>query len=162
MKLVGIVCIDATKEEVWRVLADVAAVDQWVGVIESAYCESEQTTGVGTKRVCHLSGGVTVIEEWTMWDEGNSFTYRAIKRPFMIKTAYNTWSVESVNGQTLLKTESEVVLKGGIFGKLLEPLMRMLTTRMGDESLVAFKYLVENGEPYQGPIADLPNIPVTC
>ncbi len=80
----------------------------------------------------------------------------------MIKSAKNKWSVKSVNGKTLLTTESEVKLKGGIFGKLLEPLMFFLTKKMGINSLAAFKYLVEVGRSYEGKFSNLPKAPIVC
>ena len=58
--------------------------------------------------------------------------------------------LKAKNGKTLLTTESEVVLKGGIFGKILEPLMLLISKKMGSDALSAFKYLVENGQPYEG------------
>ncbi len=70
MKLKGTVCIEAPVEKVWEVLADVANVQDWVGVINRSYCEGEQTQGIGTVRVCHLTTGTTIKEEWIAWEEG--------------------------------------------------------------------------------------------
>ena len=102
-----------------------------------------------------------VKEEWTHWDEGNSFTYLASGAPLM-KFAKNRWSLQSVNGKTLLTTESEVELKGGLFGTLLQPLVRIMTNRMGSDALAAFKYLVENGQPYEGKHSSLPRVSPIC
>ncbi len=66
------------------------------------------------------------------------------------------------NGQTLLTSQAEIVLKGGIFGKLLEPLMYQMSKRMGANALAAFKYLVENGKPYKGKHSSLPRVPIAC
>jgi hypothetical protein len=33
---------------------------------------------------------------------------------------------------------------------------------MGADALAAFKYLVENGKPYEGKHSSLPRVPVTC
>lgn len=161
MKLKGTVCIEAPAEQVWAVLADVANVQDWVGPINQSYCEGEQTQGVGTVRVCHLAGGTTIKEEWIEWEEGDFFTYQAENAP-MMKSAQNRWSVQARGEKTLLTTESEVILKGGIFGRLLEPLMRLMTSRMGNSSLAGFKYLVENGKRYEGKLSNLPQIPTNC
>jgi len=55
-----------------------------------------------------------------------------------------------------------VELKGGPFGRLLEPIMALAFRRMGSNSLAAFKYLVENGRPYAGKHSDLPRAAATC
>jgi len=62
----------------------------------------------------------------------------------------------------LLTTESEVLLKGGILGKLLEPVMLILSKKMGSDSLSAFKYLVEQGKPYDGKHSSLPRVTSFC
>ena len=161
MKMTRTACIEAPRERVWEVLSDVAGIDLWVHLIESASCEGDQTKGVGTKRICNMKGGMTVTEEWTQWEEGNSFTYKASGAPLM-KSAKNRWSLQSVNGKTLLTTESEVELKGGIFGKLLLPLIGMITKRVGSDAMAAFKYLVENGRPFEGKHSSLPRVSPIC
>ncbi|NOX91377.1 MAG: SRPBCC family protein [Gammaproteobacteria bacterium] len=161
MKMKMSACIEAPKEKVWQILSDVSNVDLWVDPIISAHCETDKKRGVGMIRVCQLKGNMTVREKWVKWDEGNSYTYQAFGAP-LIKSARNTWSIESVNGKTLLVTESEVVLKAGIFGRLLEPLIYLVTKKMGADSLAAFKYLVEVGRPYEGKFSGLPRVPVVC
>ncbi|MEP2426106.1 MAG: hypothetical protein ABJH99_08825, partial [Tateyamaria sp.] len=42
-----------------------------------------------------------------------------------------------------MTTQADVVLKGGRLGRLLEPLLRLASRKMGSQSLAAFKYLVE-------------------
>ncbi len=161
MKLKISACIDAPKEKVWQALANVSNVDLWVETIQSARCQGTQTRGIGTVRICRLKGNLTIRETWTKWDEGNSFTYQAADLP-LVKLATNTWSVETVNGKTLLTSKSELKLKGGIFGKLLEPLMFVVSKRLGANSLAALKHLVETGHPYEGKISHLPRPPLTC
>lgn len=159
LKIAG--CIEAPKEKVWKVLSDVSNIDLWVEPIESAYCESSESRGVGTIRVCNLKGNMKVREKWIKWDEGNSFTYEA-DETFLFESAKNTWSVESIDGKTLLTTESEVKLKGGIMGRLFEPLMYLASKKMGANSLAALKYLVEAGRPYKGKASRLPRASVLC
>ena len=79
-----------------------------------------------------------------------------------IRDSKNTWSVKPDNGETLLTTESGVVLKGGIFGKMLEPLMLLISSRIGSNALYAFKYLVENGKPFEGKHSSLPRVTAFC
>jgi len=161
MKLLMTACIEAPKEDVWNILSDVSNVDLWVEPIVSASCEGDIERGVGAVRICKLKGNMIVKERWISWDEGYSFSYQA-DETFLFKSAKNRWTVKPENGKTLVTTESEVVLKGGIFGKILEPLMYILSRKMGAESLAALKYFVENGTPYEGRFSKLPRVPVVC
>jgi len=154
-------CIEAPKEKVWKVLADIENVHLWIAPIISATCEKGKTSGIGTIRTCNLKGNISIREEWVDWVEGHSYTYKAFGAP-LIKSAHNTWSVKSENRKTLLTTESTVELKGGVSGKLLEPLMRIVSKKMGSDSLAAIKYLIEQGKPPEKKHSKLPRAPVSC
>ena len=161
IKLLLSACIEAEKDNVWKILSQVEQINLWVEPIISAYCEGDLIKGVDTVRVCTLKRNITIKEKWVNWDEGHSFTYIGYNIP-MVKRAINTWSVESIKGKTLVTTKSETELKGGVAGKLLEPLMRLMSKKMGNESLAALKYLVENKKPYDGKLSMLPDLPVAC
>lgn len=57
-----------------------------------------------------------------------------------------------------MTTSAEVELKGGVFGLVLVPLVKLMSARLGAQSLASLKYLVENGQPYVGaePLARAP------
>jgi hypothetical protein len=54
------------------------------------------------------------------------------------------------------------VLKGGLVGRLLEPLVAYQLNRVGPRTLAAFKYLVEHGEPPRVKHAHLPRVAASC
>jgi hypothetical protein len=95
------------------------------------------------------------------WDEGRSFQYRGEGAP-MLKHATNVWTVEQHGDQTLVISEAEVVLKGGLLGVLLHPLMRLAFTRLGARSMASLKYYVEHGQPFSGPSRELAPAPAVC
>jgi carbon monoxide dehydrogenase subunit G len=152
-------CIDAPVEAVWAVLSDLDAIHVWVDSIRHSSCP-EQDRGVGAVRLCELKQG-TIRETILEWDEGRSFTYRGEGAP-MMKHATNRWSVEPHGTQTLVTTTAEVVLKGGVFGVLLQPLVKLMAQRMGARSLASLKYLVEHGHAYRGARRGLAPAPVGC
>jgi len=154
-------CIEAKKGQVWKVLSDIANVNLWVDPIVSACFEGNMKRGIGTVRICKLKGNMTVKEKWVEWDEGSSFTYHADEMS-IIKSAKNKWTVKSEKGKTLIITESVVILKGGILGKLLEPLMYLVSKKMGADSLAALKYLVETGKPFEKNFSKLPRVSSVC
>jgi len=154
-------CIEASTDQVWNVLSDISNVNLWVDPIISATCESDIKRGVGAIRVCELKGNMTIKEKWVKWDEGNSFTYQADETSFF-KSATNKWTLKLDKGKTLITTESDVVLKGGVFGKILEPPMYLVSKKMGADSLAALKYLVETGKPFNKKFSKLPRVAISC
>lgn len=152
-------CIDAPVERVWAVLSDLAAIQQWVGPIQHAYCPAQER-GVGALRVCELKQArieETIIE----WEEGRSFTYRGVGAP-MVASATNRWMVQAHGEQTLVTSVSEATLKGGICGRALELLAKPMFMRLGAQSLASLKYYVEHGEPFAGRSRDLMPAPTAC
>lgn len=111
-------------------------------------------------RVCELKQ-VTIQETIIEWDEGRSFTYRGDGLP-LTRSATNSWTLESHGEQTLVSSSAALELKGGIFGRLLAPLMKPMFTRMGAQTLAALKYFCEQGHPYRGRVRDLPFGPTFC
>jgi carbon monoxide dehydrogenase subunit G len=153
------VCVDASLEATWRVLSDLERIPLWVPAIRRAYCPAA-SRGEGAVRVCEL-GRVTIRETFVAWNEDASFTYRGEGAPGMHR-AVNTWSVERNAGRCLVTTQAEAELKGGVLGRLFEPLVTLAFRRMAAHSLAALQYLVEHGMPYQGDIRKLGPIPVSC
>jgi len=64
--------------------------------------------------------------------------------------------------RTLLTSEAALTIKGGVFGRMLEPILRPLMRRMAPNVLAGFKYLVEHVHPYGGKASELPRVPATC
>jgi hypothetical protein len=161
IKLKISVCIEAPIEKAWAALADISNVDRWTESILSASCNSTNNSKIGTVRTCQLKGNMQITENFIEWHEADSYTYES-HNILMLKYAKNKWSVAAVEGKTLLTTESIIVLKGGVFGKLVEPLMRLAFNKMGGESLSSIKYLIEQGHPYHGKYSKLPKFQMTC
>jgi hypothetical protein len=49
-----------------------------------------------------------------------------------------------------------------VLGRLLEPILLLASEQMGRKTLASFKYLVENGKPYEGDAKNLLPVPITC
>jgi hypothetical protein len=161
IKLQATVCIEASPEKVWAALARLEDIRLWSREVLHASCPEGKSQGIGAERTCKLKGNITLIETWTAWEEGKSFTYEGLGLP-LIKKATNTWSIREDNGKILLTSNATVEVKGGIFGKLLEPLMAPMMRRISPKAFASFKYLVENGKAFEGNYSSLPKIPVAC
>jgi hypothetical protein len=154
------VCVDASAALVWERLARLEDIALWSEPVLAARCEGKNT-GVGAERTCDLRGRVTIRERWVAWEEGRSFTYEGIGLP-LVARATNTWTVYPEGTRTLLVTDAQVVLRGGLAGRMLEPLVRFQARRLGRRSLAAFKHLVETGSAPAVRHARLPRAPATC
>jgi hypothetical protein len=161
IKLAASVCIEAPADVVWAQLAKLEDIQLWSDAVLQARCEGPLTEGVGAERTCELVGRRTINERWVAWDEGCSFTYEGVGIPLM-KRASNRWSVLPQGAKSLLMSEAEVEIKGGVVGRVLEPVVGPMMRRMGPRALASFKYLVEHGQPYEGKASELPPAPSRC
>lgn len=139
------VCVDVPAPQVWALLADLERIADWAPGIRSARCPLGRESGLGALRECQLTGGIELIENWTDWVDGVSFTYEGSGLPG-VQLARNTWSVQPIgDAQALLRSDAEVELRGRVRGGLFGGVLRWQARRAGARSLGAFKYLVETG-----------------
>jgi carbon monoxide dehydrogenase subunit G len=155
------VCIDAPKEVVWATLSHLEGIQDWVEQIQHSYCVGDQSRGVDAVRMCELGRNITVRETVVAWDEGSAYTYVGEGVP-MVSRAENRWSVQEVGSRTLVTSNASVELKGGMAGRLLEPVVKAMSDRSAQRSLAALKYLVEHGAPSPEPVTKLLPIPANC
>ncbi len=161
IKIWASVCIEAPADIVWAQLAKLEDVQLWADAVLHASCDGAVSQGVGAERTCQLVGNRIIHEQWVAWDEGRSFAYEGFGIP-MMKRARNQWSVIPHGEKSLLTSEAELEIKGGVLGRMLEPLIDPLLRRMAPNALAGFKYLVEHGHPYDGKASELPKAPATC
>ena len=160
LKLQSSICVNASMDKTWKYLSTIENVDLWVASINKSYCEGNKNSGIGAIRICKLDK-FDVKEEFIKWDEGKSFKYVATGAP-MIKSAYNHWSIEAFGDETLITSYSEIIVKGGLFGRLLEPLIFLATRFAFPNALAPLKYFIETGKPYAGNAKDLPKAVAFC
>ena len=161
LKIKSTVCIEAPKTKCWAVLSDIENIPQWSKAGTSAKCLAKNNIGVGVERQCDLTNNITIREKWVDWHEGESYTYLGFGLP-LVKSARNKWPLVEEAGKTYLTTEAEVVIKGGLSGRLLEPLMKLASKKMVENALAALKYLIETGRPFEGKHSDLPRPLAIC
>src|SRR5262249_33456028 len=149
IELFASVCIEAPSELVWARLAKLEDIQLWAEPVLWARCEGSASHGVGAERACRLGGNRTSRERWVAGDEGRSFAYEGCGIPLM-QRAVNRWAVVPHGERSLLTSEAELEIKGGVFGRILEPIVAPLMRRMAPNALAGFKYLVEHGHPYAG------------
>ena len=147
-KLSSEIRINAPKERVWDIIADLTTVQYYdPGVISTRYT-SEAREGVGASRHCDLPDEGYVEERVTNWKPGESYTINIyegseIVAPFATQDARFTLIEDGQ--ETTARMEIEYELKPGA---PVEP--RELERQWGEEMiptlLAGLKHYVETGE----------------
>ena len=94
----GEVRINAAKDHVWDVLADLSTVQHYNAGVLKAYYTSQAKEGLDAARICEFPQNLTVEEKVIQWREGESYTLsvdfvQGMKPP--IKTLQGTLSVRA-------------------------------------------------------------------
>jgi len=146
-KLVRQVVINASKENVWEVLADFSGVANWAPTILESRSTTEANGGVGAERTCkHVTIG-NIEGRIIAWEDGRSLSYDVIKGlAFPIKSLNNTWTVNSAGDNAIVSVTMDFRMGLGPLG-VLPALMARLSMRKGMQvSLAGLKQYVETGE----------------
>jgi hypothetical protein len=114
--------INAPTAVVWRVLADLEAVQYYNGAVQKASYLSGQREGVGAGRKCFVKEGV-LTEKVVGWDSGRSIEMELISSPWPV--AFMRWKTELAeqSGGTLVRQKMRYKLKFGPLGSLLNAMV---------------------------------------
>lgn len=140
--------IDAPAIDVWRKLAKLDDVQNWVEGVEKSYYSSEQTEGVGAARTCEVRGFGTLQKKIVQWEDGQSLTYAVEGMPSVVRTAQSAWQVQAITPfQTRVSIQSSVETNYGLFGALMaKTMMKPRMTRLLEGALTSFKDFVEHSQ----------------
>ncbi|MBL4787986.1 MAG: SRPBCC family protein [Kordiimonadaceae bacterium] len=163
IKFETIICVDVPIAQAWHEMARIDEVHLWVDALKSSRCSTPHNRGLGAVRVCELRNGVEVSEEFTHWDEGKAFTYRATGKGMPgMKWAENRWTFEAKGEQTLIRSNATLAMRWGMVGRLIEPLIWLMIKRDMPNIGASLKYFVENGNAFDGKTKSLPRAPSFC
>ncbi len=73
-KVTGNIQIDAPRDKVWNILADLETVKDYDSEIINAFYISENREGVGAARQCDLPDGGYIKERITEWNPGQGYS----------------------------------------------------------------------------------------
>lgn len=139
--------IDAPKEKVWGVLADIGNIYQWNPGVLKSYTTSDQTGGEGATRHCDLSERDYLDERVIGWREGESLKIDVYKTNLPLKRNVVTFSLTSDGEETIVRVSPDYELKFGPLGVVMDLLMARRQLRNGMRDMLAgLKYHVETGE----------------
>jgi ligand-binding SRPBCC domain-containing protein len=161
LKMTQSACVEAPVSVVWDHLSRLDQIHVWTDVIHRVEVGGTCSRGVGTERTCELRGSRSVHERFVEWREGESFTYESVDAPLM-KLARNRWSLRAEGDRTVVTSEAEMQLRGGMFGHLLGFVLVPLLALVLPNPLAKFKFWVENGRPFEGRASRLPRPSAAC
>ena len=145
--------INASKEKVWAVLADLRTVRHYDPGVISAHYTSESREGVGATRHCGLPDEGYVEERITGWKSGEGYTISVyegseIVAPFATQDARFTLTEDGQ--ETTVRVEIEYELKSDAQVNSPE-VERQWGEEMIPTLLAGLKHYVETGEPMPMP-----------
>ena len=149
-KLSGEIRIDAPKQQVWDILADLGAVHTWNPVIANAYYTSEARDGVSAARHCDFPDGGYVKERATDWKPGEGYTLEIYEGTVPFERAAGSFAVRDAEQGAVVTFTFEYQLKSDT------PVDPQEVERQNREELIpavlgGLNHYVETGEPMPMP-----------
>ena len=137
--------IDAPKEKVWEVLADLGGIYKWNPGVSHSHSTSESSGGEGATRHCDLHNPKGYLEERAFhWRDGEGFKIDVYESNFPIRRNIVEFSVEADGSGTIVKVALDYALKFGLLGSLMDRLLLRRRFKKGMTDLLAgLKYHVE-------------------
>ena len=129
--------IDAPKDAVWEVLADVGGIYRWNPGVVSSHLTTEEGTGVGACRHCDLGGGNYLDEKVVEWEADKRLTMRIIGTNLPFGTADIRFTLRSEDGFTIVTVSPDYRVKFGPLGALLDLLYVRRSYTKGMKALLA-------------------------
>lgn len=101
------------------------------------------------ERSCNVKGMGKTRERLLQFSNHNHSLSYVVEEgmPSMVKHATNTWSLSSLGQQkTKLVMKMDITL-GGIMGFMMQPMMKIMMSKMGNTLMQDYKHYVETGKP---------------
>lgn len=139
--------IDAPKQAVWDILADIGGVATWAPNVDHAVQTNDIEPGVGCERACDVSGFGKVTERVEGWDEGQSLTI-GIDSIGPMKSARSTFDLSEHEGRTTVAMTIRFDTRYGPIGAILgATIMRRKLNQQSALGLAGLKQYAETGTP---------------
>ncbi len=146
------ITINAPKEKVWEVLADLGSIYKWNPGVSHSHSTSPETGGEGAMRHCDLQnakgGSIGYLEERAFdWREGDGFIIDVYDSNLPLKRNHVSFDLESKGDGTIVTITPDYVLKFGPLGLLADLLIARRQLKKGMADMAAgLKHHVETGD----------------
>lgn len=145
------IIVNKNIKDAWKVLGiDFANASKWASAVNHSEGNGEKFNGsTCSERGCSTTMGSIKEKLYEFSNENYSLAYEVAEgMPSMVKYATNTWRlVDLGNGKCKFQIKMDIRM-GGFFGSLLQPIMKLQMSKMGNHLVEDFAYYVENGTPH--------------
>lgn len=139
--------IDAPKERVWEVLADLGSIYKWNPGIAHSHTTSDKAMGENAMRQCDLANGGFLRERAFNWSEGEGFTIEVYETSLPLKESFVDFRATPEGEATIVNLKMDYKLKFGPVGALMDAAFAGRQARSGMADMLAgLKDYVETGK----------------
>jgi hypothetical protein len=145
------ILINKNIKEAWKVLGeDFGNASKWASAVNHSEGSGGKFNGsTCSERGCSTTMGSIKEKLYEFSNETYSLAYEVAEgMPSMVKYATNTWKLGDVGANKCKLQITMDIRMGGFFGSLLQPVMKMQMSKMGNYLVEEFAYYVENGTPH--------------
>ncbi|HEY2406147.1 MAG TPA: SRPBCC family protein [Polyangiaceae bacterium] len=137
---------DCPPENVWKLLADLTAVQHYNPGVRRAGVDGTQQSGVGARRWCELAPKGRVVERVTRWEDGRALGLEVVESDWPIRFMRWVTRVDAQGSGTRITQTLEYEVKFGPLGALLDRLvMKRTLTRTLDGVFASLARHAEGG-----------------
>ncbi len=149
-KLTSAIQINAPKQKVWAVLADLGAASAWNPTVTHSSYTSDDREGVGASRRCDLPDGSFVEERATAWTPGEALTLNIHEGAVPFENGFGTYELKGDERETVVNFTLEFDAKADATMPPDE-VEQLFTEQIIPAMLAGLKHYVETGEPIPMP-----------
>lgn len=145
------IIVNKSINEAWKVLGlDFANASKWASAVKHSEGIGDNFNGsTCSERGCSTTMGSIKEKLYEFSNENYSLAYEVAEgMPSMVKYATNTWKLVDIGkNKCKLQIKMDISL-GGFLGSLLQPIMKLQMSKMGNHLVEDFAYYVENETPH--------------
>lgn len=132
------ITINASVDELWKVLSDLEELDQYDPTVRSSTIISDQRTGLNAKRKVLMRDGKNWFEEKvTEFEPGRALCYQLTDCSFPIEGLRHSYRFKPTPTGTEVEQVMEYTVKFGLLGRLLDRVMIRKQTSAGIQKFFA-------------------------
>jgi len=144
--------INASKEEVWNIISDIGAIQNFNPNVSKSFYTSEIKEGIGASRHCDLLPMGKVEERVVSWKDGEEFTIEIYESKSMPFLGEGKFILKEEGGKTNVTMSLTYRMKGGFLGALMAVFMKGRISKAMEDTLAGLKHHIETGEIVTGDV----------
>jgi len=154
------ILVNKSIKDAWNVLGvEFANASKWASAVKHSAGNGDEFNGSNcSERGCSTTMGSIKEKLYEFSNEKYLLAYEVAEgMPSMVKYATNTWKLVVVEENKCKLQIKMDIRMGGFFGSLIEPVMKMQMSKMGNRLVEDFAYYVETGQPHPRKLKALKN-----